>query len=61
MKLSVAFQMDALEGIDTRRDSSFAMALEAQRRGHQLYHYLPRDMSLRHAATWSRAELPTVV
>ena len=35
--LAVAFQMDDLAGIDIDADSSFALALEAQRRGHGLY------------------------
>jgi len=46
MGLSVAIQMDPLDNIDIDADSTFALALEAQRRGHALYHYLPRDLSL---------------
>jgi len=46
MSLAVAFQMDPLDGIDIDADSSFALALEAQGRGHRLYHYLPRDLAL---------------
>src|SRR5215469_5201021 len=46
MPLTVAFQMDPLESINIDTDSSFMMALEAERRGHALYHYLPRDLSL---------------
>ena len=34
MSLAVAIQMDPIEGIDIDADSSFAPALEAQRRGH---------------------------
>src|SRR5690348_18087578 len=32
-------------GININGDSTFALALEAQRRGHGLYYYLPRDLS----------------
>src|SRR5579883_2655992 len=46
MPLKVAFQMDPLESINIDTDSSFMMALEAERRGHQLFHYLPRHLSL---------------
>ena len=46
MVLTVAFQMDPLESINIDTDSSFMMALEAQRRGHTLLHYLPRQLSL---------------
>jgi glutathione synthase len=47
MSLAVAIQMDPLETVDIDGDSSFALALEAQRRGHGLYHYLPRQLSYR--------------
>lgn len=47
MSLAVAFQMDPLESIDVDADSSYALALEAQRRGHALYHYLPNALTLR--------------
>lgn len=47
MSLAVAIQMDPLETVDIDADSSFAMALEAQGRGHGLYHYLPRQLSYR--------------
>jgi glutathione synthase len=47
MALSVAFQMDPLESINIDTDSSFMMALEALRRGHSLYHYLPRQLILK--------------
>lgn len=46
MSLAVAFQMDPLEAIDIDADSTFALMLEAQERGHGLYHYLPEHLSL---------------
>jgi glutathione synthase len=46
MTLNVAFQMDPLETINIDTDSSFMMALEALRRGHKLFHYLPRQLVL---------------
>lgn len=45
MTLNIALQMDPVETIDINGDSTFAMGLEAQKRGHQLYHYLVSDMS----------------
>ncbi|MDE0780360.1 MAG: glutathione synthase [Alphaproteobacteria bacterium] len=45
MSLAVAIQMDPIDAIDINGDSTFAMALEAQSRGHGLYHYLPQDLS----------------
>ena len=47
MSLTVAIQMDPMESIDIDADSTFALALEAQARGHALHHYLPRDLSFR--------------
>ena len=47
MSLAVAIQMDPIDSIDIDADSTFALALEAQERGHGLYHYLPRELSLR--------------
>lgn len=47
MPLHVAIQMDPMESININGDSTFVMALEAQRRGHALYHYLPRRLTFR--------------
>ena len=45
MSLAVAIQMDPIDAIDINADSSFALAEEAEARGHGLFHYLPRDLS----------------
>jgi len=50
MTLTVAIQMDPIEKIDIGGDSTFALALEAQTRGHSLFYYGPRDMSWRDGA-----------
>ena len=47
MSLAVAIQMDPIEAVDIDADSTFALALEGQARGHGLYHYLPKDLSLK--------------
>lgn len=46
MGLSVAIQMDPVANIDIRVDSSFALGLEAQRRGYSLWCYTPDKLSL---------------
>ena len=46
MTLKVAFQMDPMDSIDITGDSSFALALEAQERGHKIFHYEPKNLSL---------------
>src|SRR6476659_4953108 len=47
MALKVAFQMDPIERIDIRGDSTFALLLEAQWRGHDVFYYTPANLSLR--------------
>ena len=47
MGLKVAVQMDPIEHIDIAGDSTFALMLEGQRRGHSHFVYEPRDMALR--------------
>jgi glutathione synthase len=55
MSLAVAIQMDPIESVDIDADSTFALALEAQARGHGLYHYLPRQLSYRNGRVVARA------
>ncbi len=55
MTLTVAVQMDPIESIDIDADSTFVLALEAQRRGHALVHYLPRDLAYRDGRLEARA------
>ncbi len=45
MSLTVAVQMDPLEKINISGDSTFAIMLGAQARGHRLYHYLAEDLT----------------
>jgi glutathione synthase len=47
MGLSVAVQMDPIERINIAGDSTFALLLEAQRRGHSLAYYTPDQLSMR--------------
>ena len=46
MALKVAVQMDPIESINIAGDSTFAMMLEAQRRGHKLFYYQTRTLAL---------------
>ena len=43
----IAIQMDPLEKINPKEDSTFVIAQEAQRRGYKLFHYSPKDISLK--------------
>jgi glutathione synthase len=55
MSLAVAIQMDPMETVDIDVDSSFVLALEAQRRGHALFHYLPRHLFFREQRVYAIA------
>ena len=55
MSLAVAVQMDPIESINIDGDSTFAMMLEAQRRGHLLYHYLVKDLTYRQGRIVAKA------
>ena len=54
MSLAVAIQMDPIESINIDADSTFMMALEGQRRGHALLHYLPQHLSFRNGRLYAR-------
>ncbi len=47
MPLTVAVQMDPIEKINIKGDSTFALLLEAQARGHNLLYYTPDRLALR--------------
>lgn len=47
MALKVAVQMDHIRTVSIAGDTSFALSLEAQKRGHELYHYTPDRLSMR--------------
>ena len=55
MSLAVAIQMDPIESVNIDADSTFALAIEAQARGHALFHYLPGDLSFRDNRVYARA------
>ena len=46
MSLNVAVQMDPIERINIAGDSTFALLLEAQARGHAIFYYTPDRLSL---------------
>jgi glutathione synthase len=46
MALKIACQMDPIDKIDIKGDSTFALLLEAQRRGHELFYYTPLNLAL---------------
>jgi glutathione synthase len=55
VKLNVAIQMDPIDGIDIEADSTFVLALEGQRRGHELWHYLPQHLTFAEGKVLAKA------
>src|SRR6202140_3469640 len=54
MGLAVAIQMDPIDTINIDADSTFALALEAQARGHAMFHYLPTALTLRDGRLYTK-------
>ena len=50
----IAIQMDPLEKINPKEDSTFVIAQEAQRRGYKLFHYSPKDISLKNNTIFAK-------
>ena len=60
MPLKVAVQMDHVSTVSISGDTSFALSLEAQRRGHKLFHYTPDRLSMLGGKVFARIEEMTV-
>jgi glutathione synthase len=60
MPLSVAVQMDPIERINISGDSTFALLLEAQARGHSLTYYTPDRLALRDGRLFASVQSLTV-
>jgi glutathione synthase len=56
MTLTVAAQMDPIATIKIKGDSTFALMLEAQRRGHKLFYYTPDKLTLASGQVVARME-----
>ncbi|MBY0259230.1 MAG: glutathione synthase, partial [Methylobacterium sp.] len=60
MALTVAVQMDPIQAIRIAGDTTFALLLEAQARGHRLLHYTPDRLSMQGNTVTARVEALTV-
>jgi glutathione synthase len=56
MPLDVAIQMDPIERINIRGDSTFALMLEAKARGHRLSYYTPDKLAQRGADVFATVQ-----
>lgn len=60
MSLTVAVLMDPIASIHVEKDSTFAMLLEAQRRGHRLLYITQAGLAVRGSSPWANAAALTV-
>ncbi len=60
MSLTIAVQMDPIEAVNIGGDSTFALMLAAQSRGHALWHYLSPDLTYVGGRVLARARPLTV-
>jgi len=60
MALRVAVQMDHIASVNIAGDTTFALSLEAQRRGHSLFHYTPDRLTMENGKVLARIEEMTV-
>ena len=56
MSLNVAFQMDHIDTLSISGDTTFALCLEAQNRGHKIFHYTPDKLTYKNGKTLSLVE-----
>lgn len=61
MSLKVALQMDPMESLNIAGDSTFAIMLSAQARGHRLYHYRTDDLTWRGGRLYAQAREVTML
>ncbi|NJO24480.1 MAG: glutathione synthase, partial [Sphingomonadales bacterium] len=59
MSLAVAVQMDPIHAINIDADSTFVLMLEAQARGHGLWYYTPKTLSLHGGRVIAKAQRVT--
>lgn len=55
MKLKMAFIMDPIGFVNTEKDTTFVLMMEAQSRGHEVYYMELRDLFVKNARAWGNA------
>lgn len=55
MPLKIAIQMDPIEAVNVDADTTFDLALAAHQRGHQIWIYQPKALSMRDGRVFARA------
>jgi glutathione synthase len=55
MPLKIAIQMDPIEAVNVDADTTFDLALAAHQRGHEIWIYQPKALSMRDGRVFARA------
>ena len=55
-KLKIALQMDPLEKLDLKGDTTFILGLEAIKRGFELYFYTPSDLIYKNNTVYAKVK-----
>ena len=56
MSLNIAFQMDHIKTLSISGDTTFALCLAAQERGHKIFHYTPDQLTYKNGKVTSLVE-----
>ena len=56
MALKVAILMDHISTVDVNGDSTFLLALEGQRRKHELYHFEPKNLYAKNSSAFATVQ-----
>ena len=56
MSLNIAFQMDHIKTLSISGDTTFALCLAAQERGHKIFHYTPDQLTYKNGKVTSLIE-----
>lgn len=59
-RLTIAIQMDHPDTLNAAGDSTIVLALEAQRRGFELFAYQPENLCWKHGALYAHHALPII-
>ena len=52
----ISVQMDPIELVDIKADTTFALTLEAHRRGHELFYYNPKNLSYYNGKVYAKGQ-----
>ena len=55
-KLKIGLQMDPLEKLDLRGDTTFILGLEAKKRGFEVFFYSPNDLIYKNSLVYAKAK-----